>query len=151
MIPRNLPDQGARMPDENRFQAFLDDISECFIARVFTQWRDRIILPFSLVTASGPVVLVDDVALRENFGHYLTACDLMMLDRIYRRPISFETCPDGTMIGTFETNLMHRGQRATAPYVSSALLHDRDGTLKMSSMLNARGHHHETGIMPIQI
>lgn len=133
---------------DSDFQEFLDAISECFIVRDFHAWKARILLPFSLVTRDGPVVLHDDFALRRNFDDYLKACDAMSLDKVYRRPISLEDCADGTWIGTYETNLMRKGQRATAPYTSSAMLHPSDQGLRMSSILNARGHHEWTGKKP---
>jgi len=123
------------------FQDFLDAISVCFIARNFVGWRARILLPFTLVTARGSEVFASESALERNFSLYLDACTIMSLDAIHRRPISLELCRDGLWLGTYETNLMSHGKRATDPYQSTALLHPlRDGT-RMSSIMNARGHH----------
>lgn len=136
------------MDHNAEFRTLLDDISTCFIARRFTTWRDRVLLPFSLITQDGPLILRDDVALRRNFDLYLQACSAMQLDEVYREAKQLEACPDGTWIGTYETNLLRHGHRATDPYLSSALLHVVDGQFKMSSILNARGHTTWTGIAP---
>ncbi|MCE8007494.1 hypothetical protein [Aestuariivita sp.] len=136
------------MVDKADFQAFLDGISDCFITHDFEPWRSRIILPFSLVTSVGPIVLTTEEALRENFELYLQAVDAMKLDQVVRVPISFEDCVDGTWIGTYETNLLSGGVRATDPYISSALLIPYPDGLKMTSILNARGHHYWTGLSP---
>lgn len=135
------------VPDDD-FQSFLDAVSICFLKREFSMWQERIILPFSLVTSAGPVVLRNDDALRENFDLYLSACDAMRLDEIVRRPISLEDCLDGTWIGTYETNLLSHGVRATKPYISSALMSYENGFFRMYSILNARGHHDWTGKQP---
>ena len=136
------------MDHKYEYQVFLDDISECFIARNFAAWRDRVVFPFSMITRAGPVVLTTPEQLEDNFNLYLKACDAMGLDQIVRKPISLELCPDGSWIGTYETNLLRHGQRTIEPYVSSALLHIEDGQFRMSSILNARGHADWTGVMP---
>ncbi|WP_227268290.1 hypothetical protein [Roseobacter weihaiensis] len=133
---------------DTEFQEFLDAISTCFIDRDFATWRDRVIYPFTLITAAGPVLIRDEDELRENFNLYLQACEAMHLDKIYRRPVALEACSDGTWIGTYETNLLSRGVRAAEPYVSSALLRESDGRFKMMSIMNARGHHDWTGKQP---
>ena len=127
------------------FQAFLDEISVCFISRDFAGWRARILLPFTLVSSRGSEVLATEAELAQNFSLYLDACAVLSLDQIVRRPISLELCRDGLWLGTYETSLMSRGQRATDPYVSTALLHPFEDDPRMSSILNARGHHDWTG------
>jgi hypothetical protein len=131
-----------------RFEEFLDAISRCFIERDLSLWKDRVIFPFSLVTSAGPVVISTDAQLRENFDLYLAACEAMHLDEIVREPLSLDDCKDGTWIGTYETNLLSHGVRATEPYTSSALLKEVSGKFKMLSILNARGHHDWTGKQP---
>ena len=133
---------------DQMFTAFLDDISTCFIEKDFAKWNCRILYPMSLITAQGPVVLSNEADARENFALYLQACTIMRLDDIYRTPISLEDCQDGSFIGTYETNLLSHGARATAPYTSSALMHVRDGRFCMKSIMNARGHHDWTGKQP---
>lgn len=135
------------MADE-RFVEFLDVISRCFIERNFALWKDRVIYPFSLITSAGPVVILNDAELRENFELYLSACDTMQLDDIVRTPVCLEDCMDGSWMGTYETNLLSHGVRATPPYTSTALLQDVFGKFKMKSILNARGHHDWTGKQP---
>lgn len=130
----------AAMTDDD-FQDFLDKISECFIAQDFQAWRDCIVLPLTLVSSRGSERFTTEEALEENFSLYLVACRILSLDHIYRRPISLELCRDGLWLGTYETNLMSRGQRATDPYVSTALLHWRPDGIRLSSIMNARGHH----------
>ena len=72
----------------------------------------------------------------------------MSLDLVDRSPIAFEDCDDGTWLGTYETRLVSNGVLATQPYTATALL-TWDGTmLRMSSILNGRGHHDWTGIRP---
>lgn len=136
------------MLNEGEFQSFLDDISDCFIQRDITRWKERIVYPFSLITTAGTVVINSDVELKENFDLYLQACDAMQLDSILRVPVGLEDCNDGTWLGSYETNLLRNGARATAPYTSTALLHMVSGKLKMSSIMNARGHHDWTGKQP---
>ena len=130
------------------FREFLDAISDCFITADFAPWEARILLPFSLVTKHFPVVLSTREELRNNFEHYVNACRIMKLDLISRRPISLEDCKDGTFIGTYETELLSRGLRATEPYTASVLLHRTAHGWKMSSILNARGHYDWTGVKP---
>ena len=71
----------------------------------FDGWRSRVILPFTFVTRTGPIVLADEAALAANFDMYLVACSALRLDRVYRVPKELERCPDDTWLGTFETNL----------------------------------------------
>ena len=136
------------MHREKQFREFLDAISTCFIDDDFEMWRVRVIYPFSLITSKGPVVIGNDAQLLDNFKLYLHARDAMKLDQILRHPLSIEDCADGSFIGTYETNLLSHGVRATAPYTSSALLVEQDGIFKMTSILNARGHHDWTGKQP---
>lgn len=130
------------------FKEFLDDISDCFIRRDVSAWRHRLVLPFSIITREGPVVMDTDNDVSTNFGHYLAACEAMSLSMISRRPIYLEDCADGTWLGTYETRLLANGLLATDPYVSTVLLSLDDGVVRMSSILNGRGHHEWTG-MPI--
>ena len=111
-------------------------------------WQSRVIYPLSLITSAGPVVINDDAQLQSNFDLYLRACETMKLDEIFRTPISLEDCKDGHWIGTYETNLLSRGVRATEPYTSSALMQQVQGRFKTTSILNARGHHDWTGMQP---
>lgn len=136
------------LPNEQDFDAFLSDISTCFINRDLATWRDRILLPFSFITRDGPIVIATEEAVAESFANYLAACDMMGLDVIDRTPIAFEDCRDGTWLGTYETRLISRGVLATRAYTSTALLIWDGGMLRMTSMLNARGHHEWTGIKP---
>ena len=136
------------MPDLEDFQVFLDKISICFIEEHFAGWESRIQLPFSMITSAGTVAFADVRGLRENFEHYLTACRVLRIDAIVRRPIELVECKDGKLMGTYETELLSHGVRVTDPYTSSALLCYCDGVLKMSSVLNARGHHSWTGVYP---
>lgn len=133
---------------DSRFIDFLDAISRCFIERNFSLWQERVIYPFSLITSVGPVLITNDDQLRENFDLYLIAADAMHLDEIVRTPISLEDCKDGSWMGTYETNLLSHGKRATPPYTSTALFQDVSGIFKMTSILNARGHHDWTGKQP---
>ncbi|MFY0660972.1 MAG: hypothetical protein JXR15_10795 [Shimia sp.] len=128
------------------FERFLTDISDAFIEGNLQQWRARLILPFSLITKLKPIVLSTESAVRKNFDQYLVAVNMMNLDLIDRTPIRLETCPDGTWLGTFRTRMLSGASLATAPYISTALLHDADGHFRMSSMLNARGHQDWTGV-----
>ena len=128
------------------FENFLIDISTSFLTRDLKLWRSRLILPFSLITKSAFVLLPTEEAVAENFQLYLTAMDCMALDFVDRTPISLEECPDGTWLGTFQTRLLSQEILATEPYTSTALLQMSDGRLRMSSMLNARGHFEWTGV-----
>lgn len=131
-----------------RFVEFLDDISKCFTERDFSRLQARVLFPCSLVTAAGPVVLQNDADLRNSFDLYLIACDTLRLDTIVRTPRDLEDCKDGTWIGSYETNLLSKGTRAVPPFTSSALMVLDNGGFKMTSILNARGHHEWTGVMP---
>ncbi|SNS83025.1 hypothetical protein [Antarctobacter heliothermus] len=129
-------------------ERFLDDISEPFFTGDIGKWRARMVLPFSMETGSGPVTLTSDADVRRNFDLYLEACEAMGLDVVDREPLGFEHCEDGTVLATYRTNLMRKGQRITAPYTSTALLHPTSEGWKMSAILNARGHHAWTGRPP---
>ena len=135
---------------EPEFEDFLEAISVCFIDRDFGVWASLIRLPFTFVTKDGPVLLSTPDELEVSFNHYLTAMDIMRLDTVVRQPISLEDCKDGTFIGTYRTELLSGGKRATDPYTSSALLHPSDAGWQMSSIMNARGHHEWTGHAPVQ-
>ncbi len=128
------------------FDAFLNDISRCFVERDVELWLSRLRLPFSIVTRTGPTVMSDRDAIERNFQHYLTAMQIMNVDLIDRRAISIEDCKDGTWLGTFETRLVSDGRLTTAPYTATALLQRAAGRLLMSSMLNGRGHAEWTSI-----
>lgn len=127
------------------FREFLDDISDCFLKRDVGPWRRRIILPFSIITRDGPVVMETDEAVAANFQNYVMACEMMSLNMIARRPLSLEDCADGTWLGTYETRLLANGLLATDPYISTALLSWNGDVVRMSSILNGRGHHEWTG------
>lgn len=127
------------MTDEE-FNTFLTDISCCLISKDFQLWADRVELPFSIVTATGPNVSHTLEALRVQFDLYVQACENMNLDMVYRTPLSCEHCEDGTVIGTYRTELLCHGQRMTEPFTSSALLKNAGGVWRMTAILNARGH-----------
>lgn len=136
--------------DQAEFDAFLTDISDCFISEDFQSWADRIVLPFSVVTKTGPVVSYTIEDLEVDFNRYVEACHTMKLDLVFRTPIAIENCEDGTVICTYRTELLSRGQRATEPFTSSALMTQVDGRWKMTAILNARGHSSWTGHSPHQ-
>lgn len=131
------------------FEIFLEEISVSYLDRDFPRWMARVRLPFTFVTKDGPVLLSDLDAAKVNFDHYLTAIDVMRLDMISRRAVSLEDCKDGTFIGTYVTELLSHGKRATEPYTSSVLLHPSDAGWRMSAVMNARGHHQWTGQTPL--
>lgn len=128
------------------FESFLIDISRCFLQRDLRLWRSRLILPFSIITKHGPILLETESAVERNFGLYLKAMDAMGLDLVDRHALSLEDCEDDTWLGTFRTRLVRNNNLATPPYTSTALLRLCDGRLRMSSMLNGRGHYDWTGI-----
>lgn len=127
------------------FESFLNDISVCFLNDDLALWQSRLIMPFSVIVKTGPIVLATPADVETNFNHYKTASAAMELDLIVRNPVSLEDCQDGTWLGTFETRLVSRGQLATAPYTATALLQVDAGRVRMSSMLNGRGHSDWTG------
>lgn len=125
---------------QERFERFLSDITTCFLTQDFALWSSRVILPFTLVMArGGSVVLKDTVALERNFRLYVVASKVMRLDQVLRSPLELEDCGDGTWLGTYETRLVSQGGLTIAPYVSTAMLQDQAGRLKMTAVLNARG------------
>lgn len=128
------------------FERFLTNISNAFIVGDLKLWRSCLILPFSLITKTRPIVISSETAVSENFNQYLVAVKMMNLDLIDRTPINLEKCPDGTWLGTFRTRMLSGAHLATSPYISTALLHDAQGRFRMSSMLNARGHQDWTGV-----
>lgn len=130
------------------FLSLLDDISDCFIRANFELWRSRVSLPLSIITKQGPETLSDEAELRDNFLEYLKAAEIIGLDLVLRSPISLEDCQDGSFIATYRTDLLKDGQRQIDPYTSSALIVFEDGTWRIRSILNARGHHDWTGRYP---
>lgn len=134
--------------DDRAFGAFLEDISCAFIRPDLSLWRSRLLLPFSMVTAEGPVTLTSDEDVARNFELYLQACAVLSLDLVHREPLTVEDCPDGTVMATYRTHLMSGGRRVADPYVSTALLHNCADAWRMSAILNARGHHRWTGRPP---
>ena len=70
---------------------------------------------------------------------------MLNIDKIYRRIIRCETCQDGSDILTFETNHISRGQRAMAPYTSSALVSEDAQVLRIRSILKG---HDDVTIVP---
>ena len=126
---------------EAEFEIFLDEASDCFLQADFELWASLVTLPFTMITATGPVVLSTLEELRDHFDRYIAAAAGLRLDLISRRQISLEGCDDGTFIGTYETELLSRGKRVAALYTASVLLHRRGGKWKMSTVLNARGNY----------
>jgi hypothetical protein len=135
---------------ETEFRVFLDAISECFIEQNFNAWRACVFLPFSMITAAGPVELTDTDALRENFDLYLQAGAAMRLTKIYRTFLNLEECTDGAWMGTYETNLLSGAVRAAPPYTSTVLMLRTSKGFRATSILNARGHHDWTVKMPVR-
>ncbi len=131
---------------QEEFEEFLEDISQCFVQGDISVWQARLILPFSIITKSGPVLLSTEQAVANNFNFYLEAMEVMNVDFVYRTPISLEDCRDATWLGTFQTRLMSSGILTTAAYTSTALLQLQDDRFRMSSMLNGRGHSEWTGV-----
>lgn len=134
--------------DDTEFDAFLEDITEPFLTTDITQWAARIRLPFTLITQTGPVTLRTAEEVKANFELYLLAIKAMQADLIVREKIGYEPCEDGTVIATYRSNFLRNGVRIRAPYTASALLHFDDGKWRMSSILNALGHHLWTGKHP---
>ena len=123
------------------FEIFLDDISRCFLERDFTLWRSRVTLPLSIITRRGPVILSNEAVLYQNFECYLKSMDAMQLDFVDRKPIEFERCDDGTILGTFQTRLLSHGILLTDSYIETALLQKIEGRFRLSSLLNGRSHY----------
>ncbi|MCO4843417.1 MAG: hypothetical protein KC439_11035 [Yoonia sp.] len=130
---------------EAEFSAFLKDISDCFISEDFGPWADRVELPFSIVTKTGPHISYTTQDLKAEFDLYILASRTMKLDLVFRTPVSIENCEDGTVIATYRTELLSHGQRMTEPFTSSALMKKTDGHWRMTAILNARGHDSWTG------
>lgn len=128
------------------FIDILNAISECFINDDFATWETKILRPFTMITRTGPICLTTLEELEENFNLFIKARDNMNVDLISRRAITIDKCEDGIYIGTYETQLLSRGQRLAEPYISSALFHASSTGWRMSSILGARGHHSETGL-----
>ena len=131
---------------EWRFEEFLEEISKCFDQQDVEVWLTRLILPFSIITPTGPVLIDTEKAVAKNFNLYLQAMDILNIEMVCRNIISLEDCRDGTWLGTFQTRLLSSGILVTAPYTSTALLQLKDKEFRMSSMLNGRGHSEWTGV-----
>lgn len=130
------------------FDAFLEDISVAFMRPEFPLWLRRLLLPFSMVTADGPVTLKTEADVARNFALYLKASQAMGLNFVHRDPLRIEHCEDGSVLATYRTHLMHNATRVADPYTSTALLHPCPDGWRMSAILNARGHHTWTGRPP---
>lgn len=134
--------------DNAEFDHFLADITDPFLTGDISQWQARLRLPFTLITKTGPVTLDSPQDVQDNFALYIEALAIMKADVISREKIGFEPCEDGTIIATYRTHLLSQGTRIRDPYTASALLHPDDGRWRMSSILNALGHHHWTSKHP---
>ncbi|MGH1414103.1 MAG: hypothetical protein ACRBB0_11470 [Pelagimonas sp.] len=134
--------------DDDQFDAFLADITDPFLTGDITRWIARIRLPFALITQTGPVTLTTLQEVTENFNLYLVAMKALKADLIIREKVGSEHCHDGTVIATYRSHFLRQGNRLRAPYTASALLHPDGGLWRMSSILNALGHHHWTGKHP---
>ncbi|MBV7396529.1 hypothetical protein [Mameliella sediminis] len=133
---------------DSDFAAFIADISAPFLSGDVTRWQARMRLPFSMVTAAGPVTLRTDEDVLRNFNLYLDAVKAMGLNFVHREPLTIEHCADGTVLASYRTHLMRNGSRVADPYTSTALLHPDPEGWRMSAILNARGHHAWTGRHP---
>ncbi|XDA97229.1 hypothetical protein AB1M95_14050 [Sulfitobacter sp. LCG007] len=134
--------------DEGEFRIFLDRISDCFLKEDYGMWRGCVHLPFSMVTRKGQVILETEKDLRANFELYLQTHRTLQVDQIVRRPIAIDLCDDGTVIGTYSTDILSRGKRLGAPYISSMMLIPVEDGWKINSILNARGPH--DGVLSVQ-
>lgn len=123
----------------DHFQAYLDDISECFVRRDYGQWRHRVVMPFTLISQTGTDTLRSEADLQRQFDQNVVACQMQALDCIYRLPVSLEDCRDGCWLGTYETHLISRNQRIVDPYAATAMLVVRHGRFVATSILGARG------------
>ncbi|WP_425038196.1 hypothetical protein [Primorskyibacter sp. S187A] len=133
---------------EQEFRGFLDDICVAFMRPDYALWRTRIQLPFTIVTATGPVSLANDDEVKTNFDQYMEAVEILRITDVVREPLKLEHCSDGTVLATYRTHLLSSGTRVHEPYTSTALLHAHPGQWRMSAILNALGHHHWTGNAP---
>jgi len=135
--------------DDAAFEDLLADITEPFLTGDYARWRNRLRLPCTFVTQAGPITLASEDDVERSFAMYQMAVRSMGLAHVHHKPLHFDPCPDGTIIITYETNILRRdGSRIMPPYTASALVHPDDGTWRLSSIMNAMGHHHWTGTHP---
>ena len=88
---------------ETEFHAFLDRISDQWIARDFVSWADHVSQPFSTITLTGQLNNEGLASLRENWDLYCQNLGVLKIIRIIRKVIMIEASEEDTLISTYQT------------------------------------------------
>ncbi len=120
----------------SEFEAFLDDLSACFLSEDLDLWMARVRVPLCLILPSGSQVIKSDVEMRRFFNNCIAANRIQQIDAIVRRPVELEVCEDGVMLATYETHLLRSGHRLVDPFQSTAMLRTSRYGLVAGSILN---------------
>ncbi len=120
----------------SEFEAFLDDLSACFLSEDLDLWMARVRIPLCLILPSGSQVIKSVGEMRCFFKDCITAKRIQRIDAIVRRPLELEVCEDGVLLATYETHLLRSGHRLVDPFQSTAMLRKSEYCLVAGSILN---------------
>lgn len=127
------------------FQQFIDSASRPFLTRDFAAWNAHVVLPISRVTQQGCFTCHTTQELRREFE---TFCDRFEAEGVteFRRfnPV-VEVIDDNQILASYDSEILRGEELVFEPFAGSVILkRARDGSWRISSVLNAVGMNHDS-------
>jgi hypothetical protein len=130
-------------------QIYLDEVAGSVLRRDFATYRDRIALPFQLVTHAASLHITDEATLRQGFDTFAQAVQVQRITDYLRLVEGAEELDEALITGRYVTHMMAGAHRVFPPFRSQITLRHEDGRWRAASITNALANSRWPLIVPI--
>lgn len=144
------PAQGhpVRTPHQT-LQIYLDEVAGAVMRQDYAAYRDRVALPFHLVTHTASLHIDSEQALRQGFDTFAQTLRVQRITDYLRLVEGAEELDEVLLTGRYVTHMMAGAHRVIPPFRSQITLRLEDGRWRAASITNALANSRWPLLLPV--
>ncbi|MGQ0567720.1 MAG: hypothetical protein ACT4OK_22010 [Gemmobacter sp.] len=130
-------------------QIYLDEVAAAVMRQDYAAYRERVALPFQLVTHTASLHIDTDAVLRQGFDTFAQSLQMQKITDFLRLVEGAEQMDEALITGRYVTHMMAGAHRVIPPFRSQITLRHEDGRWRAASITNALANSRWPLILPI--
>ncbi len=130
-------------------QIYLDEVAGAVLRQDYAAYRDRVALPFQLVTHSASLHIDTEKTLRQGFDTFAQTLQVQRITDYLRLVEGAEELDEVLISGRYVTHMMAGAHRVIPPFRSQITLRLEEGRWRAVSITNALANSRWPMLMPV--
>ena len=130
-------------------QLFLDEVAGAVMRSDYAAYRERVTVPFQLITHTANLHIDNDADLRQGFETFAQTLRVQRITDYIRLVEGAEEMDDVLITGRYVTHMMAGGHRVIPPFRSQITLRHEDGRWRAASITNALANSRWPLLLPV--